>query len=76
MVQPVDWADATPALAAELIAFCKANLSAYKAPKSIDFDPAPPHASQTGKLYKMKVRARYLAGGLNRPGRQDRRRRS
>jgi long-chain acyl-CoA synthetase len=58
VVQPVDRADATPAFAAELIAYCRERLSAIKTPKSVDFDPELPR-HQTGKLYKRLVRDRY-----------------
>lgn len=58
VVQPRDWADATPELAAELIAFARAKLSHIKCPKSVDFDPALPR-HDTGKLYKRLVRDRY-----------------
>jgi long-chain acyl-CoA synthetase len=58
VVQPVDWADATPAFAKELIAFARAHLAPQKCPKSIDFEPElPRHA--TGKLYKRLIRDRY-----------------
>ncbi|HEX3674433.1 MAG TPA: acyl-CoA synthetase [Rhizomicrobium sp.] len=58
VVQPADWADAGPALAEELMAFCREKLSPLKCPRSIDFDPElPRHA--TGKLYKRLIRDRY-----------------
>ncbi len=38
VVQPVDMAEAGPALAEELMAFCRANLSHVKCPRSIDFE--------------------------------------
>jgi long-chain acyl-CoA synthetase len=58
VVQPMDWADATPAFAAELIAYCRASLSPVKCPRSIDFDPALPRLDN-GKLYKRLVKDRY-----------------
>ena len=58
VIQPLDPADATPALAAELIAFCKAQLSPIKCPRSVDFDPALPRLDN-GKLYKQLVKDRY-----------------
>ncbi|MET0248092.1 MAG: AMP-binding protein, partial [Sphingobium sp.] len=61
VVQPVDWADATPEFAAELIAHCRAHLSAIKCPRSVDFDPALPR-HDTGKLYKRLIRDRYWGG--------------
>ena len=46
------------ALAEKLIAFCRANLSHIKCPKSIEFiEVLPRH--HTGKLYKAKLRAPY-----------------
>jgi fatty-acyl-CoA synthase len=58
VVQPVNPADMGPALAAELIAYCKQRLASYKCPRTIDFDlELPRHA--TGKLYKKLVRDRY-----------------
>ena len=61
VVQPMDMQDAGPALAAELIEFCRAHLSHVKCPRSVDFDPALPR-HPTGKLYKRLLRERYWAG--------------
>lgn len=61
VVQPRDMADAGPALAEELIAWCKQNLSAIKCPRSIDFEPELPR-HPTGKLYKRLLRDRYWQG--------------
>ena len=58
VVQPRDWADAGPALEAELMAFARARLSHVKCPKSVDFDAALPR-HETGKLYKRLVKDRY-----------------
>ena len=58
VVQPVDWATAGPDLEAELIAFTRAHLAAYKCPRSVDFDPALPRLDN-GKLYKRLLRDRY-----------------
>jgi long-chain acyl-CoA synthetase len=58
VVQPVDWTDAGPDLARELIAFCRSQLAAYKCPRSVDFDPALPRLDN-GKLYKRALRERY-----------------
>jgi acyl-CoA synthetase (AMP-forming)/AMP-acid ligase II len=58
VVQPAVWADAGPALAEELMAFCREKLSPIKCPRSIDFErELPRHA--TGKLYKRLTRDRY-----------------
>ncbi|SKA24527.1 AMP-binding enzyme C-terminal domain-containing protein [Enhydrobacter aerosaccus] len=61
VVQPRHWADAGPALAEELIAYCKQQLSAIKCPRSIDFEPELPR-HPTGKLYKRLLRDRYWQG--------------
>ena len=38
VVQPADLSEAGPALEAELIAYCKENMSSIKSPRSIDFE--------------------------------------
>jgi len=58
VVQLLDPAQATDALAAELIAFCRQHLAAFKCPRTVDFDPSLPR-HPTGKLYKQQVRRRY-----------------
>ncbi len=58
VVQPLDWTDAGDALAAELTAFARENLSHVKTPRRIDFmAELPRHA--TGKLYKRVLRDAY-----------------
>jgi fatty-acyl-CoA synthase len=60
VVQLMDMADAGPELAAELIAWCRAELSGVKTPRQIDFtSDLPRHA--TGKLYKRLLRDQYWA---------------
>ena len=61
VVQPRDWADAGPALAAELMAFARANLSHVKAPRRVDFRRELPR-HDTGKLYKRALVEEYRAG--------------
>jgi long-chain acyl-CoA synthetase len=62
VVQPADWSEAGDALAAELSAFARANLSHIKAPRRIDFmAELPRHA--TGKLYKRLIRDAYWGKG-------------
>jgi long-chain acyl-CoA synthetase len=61
IVQPVDWADANDAFADELIAWCRAELSPVKCPRSVDFDRALPR-QDNGKLYKRQIRDRYWEG--------------
>ena len=58
VVQPVSWTDVGPDLEAELLAYCREHLAAFKCPRSIDFDAALPRLD-TGKLYKKALRARY-----------------
>ena len=58
VVQPVNFAEAGDALAEELMALCKAELSRIKQPRSIDFEKELPRAP-TGKLYKRLLRDRY-----------------
>ena len=58
VVQPVDMAEAGPAFADELTAWCRAELSGVKTPRRIDFTEALPR-HPTGKLYKRLVRDRY-----------------
>ena len=60
VVQPIDMALAGPALAAELIAFCRSQLADVKCPRSIDFEAELPR-HPTGKLYKRLIRDRYWA---------------
>jgi acyl-CoA synthetase (AMP-forming)/AMP-acid ligase II len=62
VVQPVDWKDAGPELEAELLAFCRERLAAYKCPRSVDFERQLPRLD-TGKLYKRLLRDRYWAAG-------------
>lgn len=64
VVQPLNWADATPEFAAELIDYCRAHISHVKCPRSIDFDRELPR-HPTGKLYKRLIRDRYWQGRTN-----------
>jgi long-chain acyl-CoA synthetase len=58
VVQPMDWKDATPEFAAELIEWCRDRLSPIKCPRSVDFERELPR-HPTGKLYKRLIRDRY-----------------
>jgi len=58
VVQPVDMAEAGPALEQELIAFCEEQLARIKCPRSVDFEAELPR-HPTGKLYKRLLRDRY-----------------
>ncbi|GLZ16171.1 acyl-CoA synthetase [Actinomadura sp. NBRC 104425] len=57
-VEPADGFAPSDALAAELIAHCRAALAGYKAPRSVDFVDAMPR-TPTGKLYKRILRDPY-----------------
>jgi long-chain acyl-CoA synthetase len=65
VVQPRDMAKAGPALADDLIAYCKRHLAAIKCPRSVDFEAELPR-HPTGKLYKRLLRDRYWAGHQSR----------
>ncbi|HEX7927962.1 MAG TPA: AMP-binding protein [bacterium] len=54
-----------PALAEELMAFCKQHLAAFKCPKSVDFEAELPRLP-TGKLYKRLLRDRYWGNKTSR----------
>jgi acyl-CoA synthetase (AMP-forming)/AMP-acid ligase II len=43
----------------DLIAYCRQNIAAYKAPKSIDFHPEGLPKTSTGKLAKRALRDRF-----------------
>jgi long-chain acyl-CoA synthetase len=58
VVQPAPGIRPTPALAAELIVFCREHLAHLKCPCSIDFEEQLPRLP-TGKLYKRLLRDRY-----------------
>ena len=58
VVQPADWSEAGEALAAELMAYCRSQISHVKCPRKIDFRQELPR-HQTGKLYKRLIRDEY-----------------
>lgn len=58
IVQPSQWQDAGDTLAVELLTFCRSRLSAFKCPRSVEFERELPRAP-TGKLYKKALRDRY-----------------
>ncbi|MBI1212923.1 MAG: AMP-binding protein [Alphaproteobacteria bacterium] len=58
VVQPMNWADAGPAFGEELLAYCRAQLSPIKCPRTVDFERELPR-HPTGKLYKRLIRDRY-----------------
>ncbi len=61
VVEPKSWQDVGPALEAELIEFCRDNISHIKCPKSVDFERELPR-HPTGKLYKRLLRDKYWEG--------------
>ena len=65
VVQLVAGVEGTAELAEELVGFCREQLTHYKCPKTVDFDPALPRLP-TGKLYKRIVRDRYWGDRTNR----------
>ena len=60
VVQPAPGFPPGPELEAEIIAFCRAHLSHYKCPRSVDFTDALPRG-ENGKLYKKVLREAYWA---------------
>jgi acyl-coenzyme A synthetase/AMP-(fatty) acid ligase len=58
VVVPAAGVAAGPALADELIEFCRAHIAHYKCPRTIDFTDALPR-TETGKMQKRKLRDRY-----------------
>jgi acyl-CoA synthetase (AMP-forming)/AMP-acid ligase II len=62
VVQLADQASDPAATEAELIEYCRARLSHFKCPRSIDFVDSLPR-QPNGKLLKRELRALYLAAG-------------
>jgi acyl-CoA synthetase (AMP-forming)/AMP-acid ligase II len=58
VVQLVDPGRAGPAMAGELIGYCRARIAHYKCPRSVDFTAALPR-QENGKLYKRLLTERY-----------------
>lgn len=52
---------ASPALGADIIAFCRRHLAHLKCPRSVDFVPALPRL-ENGKLYKRLLMSQYADG--------------
>ncbi|MHC5257785.1 acyl-CoA synthetase [Streptomyces sp. UC4497] len=61
IVQPAEDALVGRELAADLIARCRAELAAYKCPRTVDFTDELPR-DPNGKLYKRRLRERYWQG--------------
>jgi acyl-CoA synthetase (AMP-forming)/AMP-acid ligase II len=62
VVQPAQWPEEPDKLAAELISYCRATLSALKCPRSVDFVTALPR-TETGKMLKRELRKHYWTDG-------------
>lgn len=58
IVQLLDWRDASPELAEDLIRLCRSSLAGYKCPRSIEFDRNLPR-QPNGKIQKNALRDRY-----------------
>ena len=58
VIQPMDGQEPDEALRAELMAYCRANLSHVKSPRVLDFMAELPR-HPTGKLYKRLIRDAY-----------------
>jgi long-chain acyl-CoA synthetase len=65
VVQLMPGIEPSPAVAAELIAFCAEHLARHKVPRSVDFEEELPRLP-TGKLYKRVLRDRYWSGSASR----------
>jgi long-chain acyl-CoA synthetase len=65
VVQLIPGIRPAPALAEELIAFCRQHLAHLKCPRSVDFEEQLPRLP-TGKLYKRLLRDRYWGEGKSR----------
>ena len=61
VVQATDPLRAGADLEAELLAYCRSELAAYKCPRSVDFVDALPR-DDNGKLYKRLLREKYWEG--------------
>jgi long-chain acyl-CoA synthetase len=62
VVEPMEWAEAGDALAAELRAFARARLGGVKTPRQVDFMRELPRQA-TGKLFKRLLRDAYWPAG-------------
>ena len=61
VIEPAPGIEAGPALADEIMAFCRERVAKFKCPKSIDFIAEMPR-DPNGKLYKRKLRDPYWEG--------------
>ncbi|HTO53203.1 MAG TPA: AMP-binding protein [Myxococcota bacterium] len=65
VVVPAPGVTPTPALAQELIDFCRQSLAHYKCPRTIDFASDVPR-TETGKMAKRRLREKYWSGHASR----------
>jgi acyl-CoA synthetase (AMP-forming)/AMP-acid ligase II len=65
VVEPADGIPPGPELERELLEYCRERLSHVKCPRSIDFEERLPR-SESGKLYKRRLRERYWEGHATR----------
>ncbi|RYG75138.1 acyl-CoA synthetase, partial [bacterium] len=61
VIEPAQGVEPGPALAEEILAYCKEHLASFKCPRSVDFLPSLPR-DPNGKLYKRKLRDPYWEG--------------
>ena len=61
VIEPAAGVEPSPALDAEILAWCAGRLAKFKTPKSIDFTAEMPR-DPNGKLYKRKLRDPYWEG--------------
>ncbi len=66
VIQPAPSAAPGPQLAEEILAFCRAKLSHFKCPRSVDFTDVMPRG-ENGKLYKRQLRDAYWASPTSNP---------
>jgi long-chain acyl-CoA synthetase len=60
VVQLAEGVEASDALAAEMLAFCRERLAHFKCPRTVDFTSQLPR-EDTGKIYKRLLREQYRA---------------
>jgi long-chain acyl-CoA synthetase len=66
VIEPVDWNDATPGFASELMLFIRSKVNAVKTPRQIDFMRKLPR-EPTGKLLKRFIRDTYRQQAIEKP---------
>jgi long-chain acyl-CoA synthetase len=65
VVEPAEGVEPSPALAAELVEFCRERLAHFKCPRTVDFTDRLPR-EDTGKIYKRLLREQYRAAAESR----------